>query len=77
MHAVKSLSSYLVLGPQCEEADIRLRGSSLSQEGRVEVCLGGGWGTVCDDGWDENDAIVACRQLGLHIDGMYLADIAI
>ena len=32
--------------------------------GRVEVCQFGCWGTVCDEGWDRNSSIVACRELG-------------
>ena len=48
----------------CTQGAIRLAGGSNDMEGRVEVCNNNEWGTVCSQGWDINDARVACWQAG-------------
>ncbi|PNH06085.1 Neurotrypsin, partial [Tetrabaena socialis] len=43
---------------------LRLSDGPNDWSGRLELCLGGLWGSVCDTDWGWDDARVACRQLG-------------
>ena len=58
-------------GKVCNHDDIQLVDGGVSYEGRVEYCNDGLWGTVCDDGWTELDAAVACSQLGYSPQGEF------
>ena len=57
----------------CRDGDVRLMTGDIDESyyikdelarGRVEVCVDGRYGTVCDNMWDYEDASVICAQLG-------------
>ena len=43
---------------------MRLVNGSTPDEGRVEVCINGEWGTACSQYWNRRETNVVCRQLG-------------
>ncbi len=57
---------------ECNDTDVRLAGGANEMSGRVELCLRGNWGTVCDINsvWNSDNAAVVCRQLGFNTTGI-------
>ena len=47
----------------CDNGDVRLVGGSTETQGRVEICIGGTWGTVANYGWNVAACNVVCKQL--------------
>lgn len=52
----------------CSHGSVRLVNGATANQGRLEVCIGQSWGTVCQEGFDVNDAKVVCHQLGYDVD---------
>ena len=58
-----------------KNGELRLTDGLTRFEGRVEMYWNSEWRTICNNGWDESDAIVVCRELNylstsLEIKGM-------
>ena len=53
----------------CMNGDVRLQDGPNVREGRVEVCINNAWGTVCDDQFGVEDAIVTCTQMKFSDEG--------
>ena len=56
---------------------MRLIKGQNEREGTIQICLGGVWGTVCDNSYGSTDAQVVCTQLGFAANGKNLVTIII
>ncbi len=65
MHILIIFACFISESIVSHSAPVRLVNGPTELSGRVEVNHDGQYGTVCDDGFDQNAAQVVCHQLGL------------
>jgi len=64
---------------QCVEGDIRMTNATAINRdayyfaGGLQICVNNKWATVCQSGWEDHDATVACGQLGMVYTGCKLS----
>lgn len=58
----------------CATGDIQLTGFTNPWHGRVDICVDGVWGSVCESGFGVAEAAVVCRQLGYSSLGTCMAN---
>ena len=63
---------YFSLAKTCTEGAMRLVNGVDDYSGRVELCVGGLWGTVCDEKFKTEDANSVCQQQGFKTTGEWL-----
>ena len=56
--------SYYTSVSDLPDGSLRVVDGERVFEGRLEMVYDGAWGTICDNGWTDEDALVACHQLG-------------
>ena len=68
------------LTDNCTTGEIRLAGANNPRMGRVEICIDGQWGTICDSSWTASDerqiiqSFLNIRQgceVGIDVPAMY------
>ena len=55
---------YTLFPDNCTKNELRLVGGASYREGIVKVCVDDRWGTVCGEGWINEDADHVCTRLG-------------
>ena len=64
---------HFTIGETCrEEGQVRLMNGTMANEGRVEICMQGVWGSICRNNWNNAESAIVCEQLGFQSESKYL-----